>query len=171
MAFKFILKNVNTGKSKGFEVIERDGDFFVGRGKECDLTVGDGKASSKHFKIVIESNHVSVEDLGSRNGIFIDGIEVKRSRFYTQSILEFACYQVTYDRKSLTPKESVVNSRKSVQTDRSNDITLVASADMLEIDRGGIAFINEEEKEKAKQYQKKEVTLLKKIKRLKKNKK
>ncbi|MDR0515905.1 MAG: FHA domain-containing protein [Fibromonadaceae bacterium] len=51
--------------------------LLVGRSPLCDLQLTDEFVSGKHCKIFFESKKFFIEDLGSTNGTFIDGTEVK----------------------------------------------------------------------------------------------
>ncbi len=50
----------------------------VGRGKDCELCIRDSKISSRHLCITRESSQFMLEDLGSTNGTFVDGLPVRR---------------------------------------------------------------------------------------------
>ena len=148
MAFKFILKNTQTKKSKSFE-FSGDGEYFVGRGENCDIRVGDKKTSSKHFKIIIKNLEVSVVDLESHNGIAIDGYQILSSRFYVGAKLEFGVYELRIDKKALSPKELVCNTRGHGNKDGgANDITMIATAKGLLIQRDAIADFSNNTEEK-----------------------
>ena len=51
-----------------------DGDFLVGRTEECDLPLeGDPSVSRRHAVFHVTSDEIVVEDLGSRNGVRLNG--------------------------------------------------------------------------------------------------
>lgn len=155
MAFKFLLKNLETGKSKFFEFTE-EGEYLVGRAKSCHIRVGHKQASSKHFKIIIKDSRVRVSDMNSHNGIFIDGVEVTGDQFYVGAILTFAAYQLTIDRKALSPKELVANMRESSSADHS-DVTLIDASAHMRIDH---ERLKAESKDIAGYRNQKDVTLV-----------
>lgn len=49
------------------------GEVTIGRSGECDIQIEDPGVSRKHARLIVESNQVSVEDMGSKNFTFIDG--------------------------------------------------------------------------------------------------
>jgi S-DNA-T family DNA segregation ATPase FtsK/SpoIIIE len=54
------------------------GRYVVGRGSEADVVlVGDDGASRKHVAVVVSESGVTIEDLGSTNGTFVDGRRVE----------------------------------------------------------------------------------------------
>jgi uncharacterized Zn finger protein (UPF0148 family) len=49
------------------------GTFVIGRGAGCHLTIDDPLISRSHAKITVGEDHITVEDLGSRNGVRVNG--------------------------------------------------------------------------------------------------
>lgn len=46
---------------------------MIGRGVECDVVIKDAKASRKHCRLVRKEEGFVLEDLGSKNGTYVDG--------------------------------------------------------------------------------------------------
>jgi pSer/pThr/pTyr-binding forkhead associated (FHA) protein len=51
--------------------------LLIGRAPLCDLQIMDEFISGKHCRVFFENEKLFIEDLGSTNGTFIDGTEVK----------------------------------------------------------------------------------------------
>ena len=49
------------------------GEFLVGRSSECNLALDDALVSRKHARFEVSAKGVTVEDLGSRNGVLVNG--------------------------------------------------------------------------------------------------
>lgn len=49
------------------------GQFFVGRSVECQLSLDDPLVSRKHALLTVRGGRVMLEDLESRNGVFVNG--------------------------------------------------------------------------------------------------
>jgi len=49
------------------------GDFFIGRSPECQLTLDDPLVSRRHAVIHVVGTQAILEDLGSRNGVLVNG--------------------------------------------------------------------------------------------------
>jgi hypothetical protein len=74
-AFKFI-----SGKYQGGEFPLADGaEVIIGRGNDLDLVLAEDMVSRKHAKIVANGGSLSITDLGSTNGTFVNGEKVKRA--------------------------------------------------------------------------------------------
>lgn len=61
-----------------FELAE--GRFVIGRAETCELALDDPLASRQHAVLVTTMDRVTLEDLGSRNGVSVNGEKVKGSR-------------------------------------------------------------------------------------------
>jgi hypothetical protein len=57
-----------------------NGDFVVGRGPECQLAVDDPLVSRKHAVLRVSGNSVVAQDLGSRNGVLVNGNRIEGPR-------------------------------------------------------------------------------------------
>lgn len=53
-------------------------ECVVGRGADADFVLEDTNASRRHCRILIDGDGYAVEDLGSRNGTFVNGTRVQR---------------------------------------------------------------------------------------------
>ncbi len=56
----------------------RDG-LEIGRSDDNDVVLRDGRVSRKHARIVADGAGFAIEDRGSANGTFVDGVRVERA--------------------------------------------------------------------------------------------
>jgi hypothetical protein len=56
------------------------GEFLVGRSAECQLALDDPLVSRKHAAIRVRKDGVTIEDLGSRNGVMVNGVKLEGPR-------------------------------------------------------------------------------------------
>lgn len=49
------------------------GEFVIGRSPECQLSLDDALVSRRHAILVVNADGVYIEDLGSRNGVLLNG--------------------------------------------------------------------------------------------------
>jgi predicted component of type VI protein secretion system len=61
-----------------FELAE--GEFLIGRSAECQLALDDALVSRRHALLTVTANAVVVKDLGSRNGVVVNGTKIDSSR-------------------------------------------------------------------------------------------
>jgi pSer/pThr/pTyr-binding forkhead associated (FHA) protein len=75
-ALKFI-----SGKYQGGEFpLKADKQIVIGRSSELDMVLVEDMVSRKHAKIMISAGNITIEDLGSTNGTFVNGEKVKQAR-------------------------------------------------------------------------------------------
>lgn len=53
------------------------GDTFIGRDETCHVAISGALVSRRHARILLEEGELSLEDLGSRNGTFLNGAMVQ----------------------------------------------------------------------------------------------
>lgn len=69
-----------SGKYQGGEFpLRPNREIVIGRSSELDMVLVEDMVSRKHAKIVTDENAVTIEDLGSTNGTFVNGEKVRVS--------------------------------------------------------------------------------------------
>src|SRR6185369_7208724 len=61
------------------------GEFVIGRSAECQLALDDPLVSRKHALLIVGAESVVIKDLGSRNGVVVNGIRIEGSRILLDS--------------------------------------------------------------------------------------
>jgi hypothetical protein len=56
------------------------GEFAIGRSPDCQLSLDDPLVSRKHALLVVSAESVVIKDLGSRNGVIVNGTKIDTSR-------------------------------------------------------------------------------------------
>jgi hypothetical protein len=67
LALKFVEPNDRTG-----ERIDVDTAVTIGRNSDCDLSLNDTYLSSRHARLTNDEGDLSIEDLGSTNGTYVN---------------------------------------------------------------------------------------------------
>ena len=74
---QYVLRFV-AGKDQGREFpLPPDLNIVIGRVNDADLLLLDEKISRKHAKISTHKGRVTIEDLASRNGTFVNGVRIR----------------------------------------------------------------------------------------------
>ena len=80
MSTGFALKFIS-GKYQGGEFpLKSEKQIVIGRSSELDMVLVEDMVSRKHAKITLQGGKITIEDLGSTNGTFVNGEKVKTAR-------------------------------------------------------------------------------------------
>jgi hypothetical protein len=72
-------------------------DLVIGRGPGCDISLGDRTVSRRHARLVFRDGSWIVQDLGSRNGIALNGARVGRCQLHPGDRLSLGLQLVEID--------------------------------------------------------------------------
>ncbi len=76
----FALRFIS-GKYQGGEFpLKMDKQIVIGRSSELDMVLVEDMVSRKHAKISAAGGKITIEDLGSTNGTFVNGEKIKQAR-------------------------------------------------------------------------------------------
>ena len=59
---------------------QRDGAFTLGRGTSSDVVIPDYSMSRQHARIELDDDAWVLEDLGARNGTFVNGHRITKTQ-------------------------------------------------------------------------------------------
>ena len=99
-----ILEATLPNKTQTYEIDKSESIF--GRGGKSDIVVGDAGISREHMKIKLVNGVPHVMDLGSLNGVYIDGYKINPENFIAvqeNCVLSFGKCAVTIKLKMLGP--------------------------------------------------------------------
>jgi diguanylate cyclase (GGDEF)-like protein len=65
---------------------------FVGRHPRCQVRIDDAGVSRYHARFFLQNEEFWIEDLGSRNGTFIDGKSLQRKRLFDGELIQIGLY-------------------------------------------------------------------------------
>lgn len=127
MEVYFIVAHIDGG-SKKFK-LNNDEYVVVGRSKTgSQVILEDSMCSNQHCKIFIENNIVVVEDLKSKNGIFLNGVRVISQTLYIGDKLKVGNNILYILEDKLSEEAKVKLSYKGKGSRKSGDITFEVNA-------------------------------------------
>jgi DNA-binding winged helix-turn-helix (wHTH) protein len=88
-----------------------EGEHIVGRMADSDIAVGHDSVSRRHARVVVSGTGVTVEDLGSKNGTYVENVRVTGARpledgdrvRFGAVALTFRAWSVGATTRSITP--------------------------------------------------------------------
>ncbi len=70
--------------------------IMIGRGSSCDVQIGTHYVSREHARITTTDSGCLIEDLGSRNGVFVNAVKVERQDLVTDDLITVGDTQFRY---------------------------------------------------------------------------
>ncbi len=76
------------GKRKGDRIYMRESPLFIGRDKGMDIIFNDTSVSREHAVLYFYKNRFEIKDLGSTNGIIVNGKKTDKSELKNKDTLK-----------------------------------------------------------------------------------
>ncbi|OYP36529.1 FHA domain-containing protein [Rhodopirellula sp. MGV] len=114
MKFKFTLVDRETGKEQRTWVLQPP--VTVGRGMLTNIHLEDGSISRRHCEFVIGADgELVIRDLGSKNGIFIDGQQVDKASLTSGSEVQIGLAKMRIESAEATETSTAGGSAAAPQ--------------------------------------------------------
>ncbi|MEM9188049.1 MAG: FHA domain-containing protein [Myxococcota bacterium] len=95
-----------------------EGENVLGRSTSCDVVVPEEIASRRHAAIVIMGNKIFIEDLGSRNGVLVDGRMIaERARLDVGSRISIGNTRMVVTKGKVSTTERALHSARQAAED------------------------------------------------------
>jgi pSer/pThr/pTyr-binding forkhead associated (FHA) protein len=91
------------GKDGIFELGERA--VVIGRSTECDIQLGVQNVSRRHARVYFHDEEYLIEDLGSTNGVFVNGIKVVKCVLRNNDQIEIGGVKLVFNEEKRLPKK------------------------------------------------------------------
>jgi len=92
MATKLVIAS---GKSAGKAIAVKRDKLLIGRAEECDIRPLSDEVSRRHCEVRLEPGIVWVEDLGSRNGTFVNGRRIaEKTKVYENDLIKVGALEL-----------------------------------------------------------------------------
>jgi hypothetical protein len=75
-----------------------EGQYQIGRSDTCDICLKSSRVSKQHGVIVIKGSQAAILDSGSSNGIFVNGILIKKQRLNYGDVIAIGEFQIRFSR-------------------------------------------------------------------------
>lgn len=102
----------------------REKPIIIGRSKKSHIVINDELTSSQHMMIYLDGECVFVEDLKSKNGIFLNGIKVFKQRMYIEDNVKMGDTLLYFEDKKMDEASIAVLTSENETRAVSNELTL-----------------------------------------------
>ena len=120
------------------------GELLIGRDDDCGLTLNDHSISGHHAKIITLFNATYIEDLGSTNGTFVNGKQVREHTLHDGDVV------------TIGKRYRMLFEKASNQAGATGDKTTILSR--TEMNKALADFVREEKQQQPAQQQAKTTT-------------
>lgn len=100
---------VNPGTPQAWEITLRPGINRIGRGPENDFTINHQSVSTHHCEITVSDQTVTLKDLGSTNGTFVERVPVTETKLYPGQTVQLGSINMTFEAVGLPDLPDAVN--------------------------------------------------------------
>jgi hypothetical protein len=87
---------VKPGSPGAWEIQLKPGKNSIGRSEVNDFPIPEASVSSKHSEILVSENSVTIKDLGSTNGTFVDGALITETELRSGQTIRFGKVETVY---------------------------------------------------------------------------
>ena len=120
----------------------REKPIIIGRSKKAHIAINDDLTSSQHMMIYLEGDSVFVEDLKSKNGIFLNGIKIFKQRMYIQDSVKLGDTLLYFEDKKMDEASIAVLTSENETRAVSNEVTLEIESHNDKVQRINTASAN-----------------------------
>lgn len=71
-----------------------EGQYKIGRAEDCEIRLKSPQVSKNHALLVIKGDKAAIVDTGSSNGIFVNGVLVRKQRIERKDVVDIAEFQI-----------------------------------------------------------------------------
>jgi len=72
-----LVLKIHNGPQAGKEIPLKEGTYVLGRSDNADIKIKSSQVSKKHAEVSVHGTRVFIKDLKSRNGTFINGLQIR----------------------------------------------------------------------------------------------
>ena len=98
---------VHPSRPESWEIQLKEGTNHLGRGDATDFKIADASVSSSHCNIVVANGDISIHDLDSTNGTFLNGQPVQVAKLHNGQTIRLGNVEMMFE---ATNSESIVPS-------------------------------------------------------------
>ena len=91
-----------------FEYMVSEAPVVVGRSTKADIILAEDSVSRRHAKLFVSGSDLYIEDLGSSNGVIVNGARVSRQALTPGDVVQIGCYTVRGEAMNPADRQKLV---------------------------------------------------------------
>ncbi|MGE3611267.1 MAG: FHA domain-containing protein [Bacteriovoracaceae bacterium] len=96
-----ILKVRSTQKETTYK-LELNTSVVIGRGAKAEFTIADERVSGIHCNLTFKKDGLEINDLGSKNGTYLNGIKIEKAEVFLGDIIKIGDSLITIEENLLS---------------------------------------------------------------------
>lgn len=100
---------INPGTPQAWEIQLKPGVNRIGRGEDNDFVINHQSVSTHHCELIVADSTVTLRDLGSTNGTFVERVPVTEIQLHTGHHVQFGSVGLVFESVGLPPLPDAVN--------------------------------------------------------------
>jgi DNA-binding CsgD family transcriptional regulator len=113
------------------------GSYIVGRGGACDIAILDDSVSRRHARLTVNGTEISITDLGSRNGTFVDERPIVTCVIQAGQVIRFGAmpYRLAIedDASLASRRDDETGNRSATESETDGDLLTPAQRRVYEL--------------------------------------
>ena len=77
--------------------VDLDGNLVIGRSDASDLVLSDSGVSKQHAKLFLDATQWVLEDMGSSNGVFVNGQRESRAQLRDGDLIRIGAFEFRFE--------------------------------------------------------------------------
>lgn len=125
----------NAGGSQ-FEYLISEGSLYIGRSSRADVVLAEDSVSRRHARLFLEKGILHIEDLGSSNGVLVNGSRVKSAAIGAADLVQLGGYTL-----SATMLDAAAQQKLTRRTEIQYGDVAPIHENIVRTERSSVAFL------------------------------
>jgi pSer/pThr/pTyr-binding forkhead associated (FHA) protein len=82
-----------------------EGEAIIGRSPQCDIQIEVENVSRQHARIIFRNEEYQIEDLGSTNGVYVNGIKVEKCVLRDHDQIDVGGVRILFSEEKIRQKK------------------------------------------------------------------
>ena len=119
-----------------FEHMVSVGPQLIGRASRADIVLAEDSVSRRHAKLYVSDSDLIIEDLGSSNGVVVNGERITKATIGPKDTVQIGCYSLRAEILDAVPQQRFVR-RTEIEY---NDVAPIHEK-LVETDQSSVSFL------------------------------
>lgn len=120
-----------------FEHMVSEAPIIIGRSTKADIILAEDSVSRRHARLFVDADELYIEDLGSSNGVLVNGVRVSKQALTREDIVQVGCYTLRSEPMNPAAQQKLVR-RTEIEY---NDVAPMHDKVVEEGEQASVSFL------------------------------